>query len=287
MFQVVNEAFNTLSVPELRAEYDGLFRMRCVLEQGSLTDARLREQPLDLIYMFAVTHRKGLGMREESVLIVNLQDGLAAGRIERWRGGDAIDQRPLSALRSAELEGAASRDIKLQLQDEAGKSLPSLALSARSAADAASICALLHALRGALLTRDEARLRRDDCAVPPPPVQQGWLTIKLAGQGHALSRPFRAFALLGSSKLLLFSDRTCRSVLKVPSWWHHSSLPWPLSRLLVAIPARDEPLSRSGPSGRLRCGSKVPAEVADSAAFQHLGAARCARYSRSSQARCR
>jgi hypothetical protein len=88
------------------------------------------------------------------------EDGLAAGRIERWRGGDAIDQRPLSALRSAELEGAASRDIKLQLQDEAGKPLPSLALSARSAADAASICALLHALRGALLTRDEARLRR-------------------------------------------------------------------------------------------------------------------------------
>ena len=75
MFQVVNEAFNTLSVPELRAEYDGLFRMRCVLEQGSLTEARLREQPLDLTYMFAVTHRKGLGMREESVLIVNLQDG--------------------------------------------------------------------------------------------------------------------------------------------------------------------------------------------------------------------
>ena len=99
----MNEAFNTLSVPELRAEYDGLFRMRCVLEQGSLTDTRLREQPLDLIYMFAVTHRKGLGMREESVLIVNLQDGLAVGRIERWRGGDAIDQRPLSALRSADL----------------------------------------------------------------------------------------------------------------------------------------------------------------------------------------
>ena len=93
-----------------------------------------------------------------------------------------------------------------------------------AAADAASICALLHTLRGALLTRDEARLRRDDCALPPPPVQQGWLTIKLAGQGHALSRPFRAFALLGSSKLLLFSDRTCRGVLKAPSWWCHSSL---------------------------------------------------------------
>ena len=37
------------------------------------------------------------------------------------------------------------------MQDEAGKQLPSLTLSARSAADAASICALLHALRGALL----------------------------------------------------------------------------------------------------------------------------------------
>ena len=237
MFQVVNEAFNTLSVPELRAEYDGIFRMRCVLEQGSLTDARLCEQPLDLIYMFAVTHRKGLGMREESVLIVNLQDGLAAGRLERWRGGDAIDQRPLSALRSAELEGAASRDIKLQLQDEAGKPLPSLALSARSAADASSICALLHALRE---TRDEARLRCDDCAMPPPPVQQGWLTIKLAGQGHALSRPFRAFALLGRSKLLLFSDRTCRACWEASSWRCHNSRAWPpgadwLSRLLAHV----------------------------------------------------
>ena len=49
--------------------------------------------------------------------LANLQDGLAAGRIERWRGGDAIDQRPLSALRAAELEGAASRDVKLQLQE--------------------------------------------------------------------------------------------------------------------------------------------------------------------------
>ena len=48
MFQVVNEAFNVLSVPEKKAEYDGIFRMRCVLEQGSLTLARLREQPLDL-----------------------------------------------------------------------------------------------------------------------------------------------------------------------------------------------------------------------------------------------
>ena len=44
------------------------------------------------------------------------------------------------------------------MQDEAGKQLPSLTLSARSAADAASICALLHALRSALLARDEARL---------------------------------------------------------------------------------------------------------------------------------
>ena len=72
MFQVVNEAFNVLSVPEKKAEYDGIFRMRCVLEQGSLTLARLREQPLDLIYMFAVTHRKGMGTSEENVLIVNL-----------------------------------------------------------------------------------------------------------------------------------------------------------------------------------------------------------------------
>ena len=55
------------------------------------------------------------------------------------------------------------------MQDEAGKQLPSLTLSARSAADAASICALLHALRGALLARDEARRPEPEPEPQPQP----------------------------------------------------------------------------------------------------------------------
>ena len=53
--------------------------------------------------------------------------------MERWRGGESIDQKPLSALRSSEVvEAKASskdkgpavlRDVKLQLQDDKGKAL--------------------------------------------------------------------------------------------------------------------------------------------------------------------
>ena len=62
-----------------------------------------------------------------------LQDGLTAGRLERWRGGVAIDRRPLSALRSATLEGAASQDIRLQLQDEVSRQSCSCTHSSDSA----------------------------------------------------------------------------------------------------------------------------------------------------------
>ena len=78
-FQLVNNAWSCLSEPARRLEYDGVFRMRCVLEQGQLSAAALRERPLDLVYMFAVTVRKslagggGLGLREENVLIFNLE----------------------------------------------------------------------------------------------------------------------------------------------------------------------------------------------------------------------
>ena len=204
MFQVVSQANETLSVPSTREEYDGIFRMRCVLEQGSLQELRLLTEPLDLVYIFAVVHRKGLGLRDENVLIINLQEGIAAGKLERWRGGEAIDQRPLSTLRSVEHDSAtAGLDFKLQFS-EGGSSL---SLSARSASDAASICVLLRVL---INTKDDSRVRADDSAMPPPPAISGWLTLKLAGQGHTFSRPFKAFALLGRSKLLVTTDRTCR-----------------------------------------------------------------------------
>ena len=99
-FQRANMAHACLSDAARRAEYDAIFRMRCVLEQGALTAESLRAAPLDAVYMFAVSTNRGLGMgREESVLMVNLVDGLSQGRIERWRHGEATDVRPLSALR--------------------------------------------------------------------------------------------------------------------------------------------------------------------------------------------
>ena len=41
-----------------------------------------------------------------------------------------------------------------------------------------------------------------------------------------------------------------------------------LARLLTALRARDEPLSRAVPNGRVRCGREAPAKVADPAPLQ-------------------
>ena len=41
-----------------------------------------------------------------------------------------------------------------------------------------------------------------------------------------------------------------------------------LARLLTALRARDEPLSRAVPNGRVRCGREAPAKVADPAPHQ-------------------
>ena len=96
MFQVVNNAFACLSEPARRKEYDGIFRMRCVLEQGTITEESLRERPLDVVYMFAVVHHKGMGQKEDNVLVLNLEGGLAKAKVERIRNGDVIDSRPLA-----------------------------------------------------------------------------------------------------------------------------------------------------------------------------------------------
>ena len=50
VFQLVNNAFACLSDTKQRQEYDGLFRTRCVLEQGVLTSQTLVQRPLDLVY---------------------------------------------------------------------------------------------------------------------------------------------------------------------------------------------------------------------------------------------
>ena len=109
-FQLVQAAYACLSDEEKRAQYDAIFRMRCVLDQGvALTVDLLRRTDLDTIYYFAVYLVKSLGLREDSVLQINLQEGVAGGRLERWRGGEAVDVRPLSTLRSVEEDSHHNR----------------------------------------------------------------------------------------------------------------------------------------------------------------------------------
>ena len=112
-FQRVNEAYACLSDKGKRDGYDALFRMRCVLEQGLIlsADALRAKAILDAVYMFQVEQANILGLKERSVLMVNLSAdlGLPGARLERWRNGEIIDARPLSALRFVEAEGESNR----------------------------------------------------------------------------------------------------------------------------------------------------------------------------------
>ncbi|KAL1522727.1 hypothetical protein AB1Y20_017702 [Prymnesium parvum] len=213
-FQLVNSAFECLSDPARRKEYDGIFRMRCVLEQGRITERTLLERPLDCVYIFAVVHHKGIGLREENVLLLNLPAALEGAALERVRHGEVVDSRPLATVRAAEVE-PGSATVKLLLRDpsrasgEAGRS-STLQLSARSASDALSIATLLRALISFSLTGEPAlRFRTDDADMPPPARMAGWLTVRTGQKFGGTSRPF---ALLGRSKLLMFSDRTCTTL---------------------------------------------------------------------------
>ena len=139
----MNEAHTCLSDEAERQKYDAVFRMRCVLEQGRLAGG-LRAARFDALYMFTVYQQKSLGMvREDSVMMVNLIDGIASGRVERWRHGESIDARPLSALRAVDAAGEAT--LKLTFESGTGSNTTQSLLT-RSAGDCATLVALLHAL---------------------------------------------------------------------------------------------------------------------------------------------
>jgi curved DNA-binding protein CbpA len=240
-FQQINTAHTCLCDPVKRAEYDAVIRMRCVLEQGALTDGTVRDAPLDLVYMFAMKQPGTLGMREDVVLMVNLVEGIAKGRVERWRGGEAVDQRPLSTLRAIDVAPTASSPaLKAHFRVENGKA-STLQLFARSASDVGTLAALLRALiadhaalhgggDGNSFSQAAAEkaaerplmLRVDDETMPPAPKLCAWLALKVASApsgskladlsgaaAAAFKGSTRVFALLGNSKLLLFADRLC------------------------------------------------------------------------------
>ncbi|KAL3902466.1 MAG: hypothetical protein SGPRY_012058 [Prymnesium sp.] len=208
MFQLANNAFEVLSSPPRRGEYDGIFRMRCVLDQGAITARTIREKPLERVYMFAL--QSGKGGKEEGVLVFNLTSGIAGASVERVRGGEVVDSRPLSSVRAAEQE---ARGLSIRLTcgaaSEGGRASSTLLLTARSLSDASSISTLFHSLLSFCQKGDPPlQLRSDDAEMPPPARMGGWLSLR-----GKLTSSSRHFSLLGRSRLLLFSDRTC-SVLR-------------------------------------------------------------------------
>lgn len=223
-FQKINLAHTTLSDASKRAEYDAVFRMRCVLEQGVLTSQQL-VVPLDSVYMFAVSQIGLLGMREESVLMVNLVDGIMSGRVERWRHGEAVDVRPLSSLRSVDDEYATARSpptLKLTFgspSDASGGKVTLMQISMRSPGDATTLSVLLRALLTTCSLSTSTpfvELRQSDEQMPPQPKLTAWLTFRPSANSSALaaafSRPSRVFVMLGRSKLLVFADALCTNL---------------------------------------------------------------------------
>ena len=209
-FQRVNEAHTCLSDEAERQKYDAVFRMRCVLEQGRLTPEGLRAAPLDALYMFTVYQQKSLGMvREGRVLMVNLLDGIASGRVERWRHGESIDARPLSALRAVDAAGEAT--LKLTFESGTGSNTTQSLLT-RSAGDCATLVALLRALTA---ESHMLALRNDDAIMPPAPKLTAWLQFKpqsTSALSAAFNKTSKVFAMLGRSKLLMFADALCTNL---------------------------------------------------------------------------
>ena len=80
------------------------------------------------------------------------------------------------------------------------------------------------------------------------------------------------------------------SLVKVPSWWRHSpptSASWGrLSRLLAARRTRDEPPSRPGSTGRLRCGREARPKSSTLRTFFFLPTPRLVASFRASAAVC-
>ena len=111
-----------------------------------LTPSCLR--PLvQFIYYFSVHVVKALGMREDSVLQINLlgEGGIAGGTVQRWRGGEPADSRPLSTLHRVEADPAAPSALKLHFRPPDGKA-STMHLVARSPSDRSTILLLLTTL---------------------------------------------------------------------------------------------------------------------------------------------
>ena len=137
---------------------------------------------------------RGLG-KEDNILLVDLQPGVEDGLFERWRGGELVQRRPLRTVRvGADDVGAAvaggsggggGTAVRLAVQDDSGKESV-FELSARSAADAASMKALLLVVRQV----HAHGVRKDDGAMPPVARMAGWLSMKpSAAFGKALKVP--------------------------------------------------------------------------------------------------
>ena len=226
IFQNVNTSHACLSDAAKRAEYDALFRMRCVLEQGRLTPDDLRGQkPLDSLYMFSVSRTVALGMKEDSVLMVNLiGPELAKGSVERWRHGECMDARPLTALRAVDAEPSAAgprTTLKLTFQEEKAKNVSTQQLMTRSTGDCATLVALLRALIAHVQRPPEGATplllakRIDDSQMPPAAKLTAFLTLKpnsKSGLSGVFAREHEVFAMLGRSKLLLFADALCTNL---------------------------------------------------------------------------
>ena len=100
---------------------------------------------------------------------------------------------------------------------------------------------------------------RAEAAAQKPPATDDAANAELRARLECLESSAKRTQTVASQQA---ADMKSRGVLKVPSWWCHSSLPWlpraDLSRLLAALRTGAEPLSRPGPKGRLlRCGREA------------------------------